>query len=239
MRLFGRTRAKRRLRRWLLHGLLALLLVQLVPIALFRWVPPPTTAFMLQARHGGLGDAPACRAVDYRWADWAAISGHAKLAVVASEDQRFPQHWGLDVGAIQDAVADGIGSGRIRGASTITQQLAKNLFLWPERSWLRKGLDAYLAVLLELGWTKQRILEVYLNTAQFGACTFGVEAAAQRFYGRSAAELDARQAALLAAVLPNPRVLRAHRPSAYLEERAAWIQTQMKGLGGPPSLADL
>lgn len=226
------------MRSWLLRGLLAILLLQLVPIVLLRWVPPPTTAFMFQARHGGLGDAPACRRVDYQWVGWGAISRQAKLAVLASEDQRFADHWGLDLGAIQEAVAEGMDGGRVRGASTITQQLAKNLFLWPERSWLRKGLDAYLAVLLELGWSKQRILEVYLNTVQFGPCTFGVEAAAQAFFGAKAAELNARQAALLAAVLPNPRLLRAHRPSDYLEQRVAWIQGQMHRLGGLPSLAD-
>lgn len=231
MGFFGTRKRSRRLRRWLTGGVLVLALAHLLPIVLLRWVPPPTSAFMLQARFGGLGEAPACEAIEHRWVGASAIAPDMKLAVIASEDQRFADHWGLDLGAIREAMAEGVGGGRLRGASTITQQLAKNLFLWPERSWVRKGLDAWLALAMEAALPKGRILELYLNTAQFGPCTFGVEAAARRYFGRPAARLQAREAALLAAVLPNPRVLRADAPSSYLDGRAAWIRSQMAQLG--------
>lgn len=212
-------------------ALLALALLPAAPILLLRWLPPPTTSFMLQARYGGLGDAPACAAMSYRWVPWERISEHAKMAVIAAEDQRFARHWGIDLASISDALQDR-DRGAVRGASTISQQVAKNLFLWPGRSLIRKGLEAYTALLLELGWPKQRILEVYLNVAQFDACRFGVAAAAEDLFGVAPHRLSSRQAALLAAVLPNPSRLHAERPSAYVRDRARWIEAQMRQLGG-------
>jgi monofunctional biosynthetic peptidoglycan transglycosylase len=162
-----------------------------------------------------------------------------RLAVVAAEDQKFPHHWGFDFESIADAVQEKGARGRPRGASTISQQVARNLFLWPGRSYLRKGLEAYFTVLLELLWPKRRILEVYLNVAEFGDGIYGIAAAAQAFFGKRPADLGRAEAALLAAVLPNPRRLHARNPSAYVRERALWIEEQMIHLGGPAYLQSL
>lgn len=218
--------------------LLVLLLLPLGPILVLRWWPPPTTAFMLQARFGGLADAAPCGAVAYRWVPWQDISEHAKMAVIASEDQRFAWHWGIDLQSIGEVLQDSEG-GSMRGASTITQQVAKNLFLWPGRSWLRKSMEAYVTLLLEASWPKQRILEVYLNVAQFDGCTFGVAAASESFFDVGPAQLNPRRAALLAAVLPNPVRLRADSPSDYVDGRAGWIESQMRQLGGASYLEQL
>ncbi|WP_312838640.1 monofunctional biosynthetic peptidoglycan transglycosylase, partial [Pantoea piersonii] len=152
------------------------------------------------------------------------------LAVIASEDQKFPEHWGFDVNAIETAL--GSESERMRGASTLSQQTAKNLFLWDGRSWVRKGLEAGLTVGIETVWTKRRILTVYLNIAEFGQGTFGVEAAAQRYFHKPASRLTIAEAALLAAVLPNPIRFRADAPSGYIRQRQQWIMRQMRQLGG-------
>lgn len=184
---------------------------------------------MLQARAG----APGGR-IHQQWVPWEEISPHVAVAVLAAEDQRFPEHRGFDWQAIGDAIGDD--SGRLRGASTLSQQLAKNLYLWPDRSWARKGLEAFLTVCLEAAWPKRRILEVYLNVVEFGPGVFGVEAAAHRYFGRSAAQLDAHQAALLAAVLPNPKRLSASTPSAYVLQRARRIEQAARQLGDPTFL---
>ena len=208
---------------WFMAGIVGLVL-------LLRFVPPPTSAFMLARHVEGLLDG-ASPVVMYSWTPMERIPQHMALAVVAAEDQNFPRHVGFDVGAIARAVEQNQKGGALRGASTITQQTAKNLFLWSGRSYVRKALEAGLTVLIELLWTKERILEVYLNIAEFGDGTYGVAAAARRFFGTSPAGLDRHQAALLAAVLPNPRRLLAHRPSPYVLDRARWIRTQMRQLG--------
>jgi monofunctional biosynthetic peptidoglycan transglycosylase len=202
----------------------------------WRWMDPGTTSFILQRKVSELIAGGAARDVRQQWVDWQAISPHMGIAVIASEDQRFAEHWGFDLDSIQDAIEERRSGGRARGASTISQQVAKNLFLWPGRSWVRKGLEAYVTVLVELFWPKQRILEVYLNVAQFGDKTFGVGAASRRFFGKRASALSAREAALLAAVLPNPVQMRADDPSPYVRQRARWIQGQMRRLGGQGSL---
>jgi monofunctional biosynthetic peptidoglycan transglycosylase len=172
----------------------------------------------------------------HEWRDWDRISRHAAVAVMAAEDQAFLRHTGFDFKQIDRALADRERGRRVRGASTITQQVAKNLYLWPGQSWLRKGLEAGITVLIEACWSKQRILEVYLNIAEFGRGTWGVEAASQRYFHRSAAELSRSQAALLAAVLPSPRRMRVDAPSAYVRRRQEWILGQMSALGGPAEL---
>ena len=208
--------------------------VPLAVVLLLRWLPPPTTAFMLQSalRTATAGDAEAAAGTRYRWTGWEGIAAHAGLAAIAAEDQKFPDHRGFDVAAIQSALDDARDGGRLRGASTISQQTAKNLFLWPGRSLIRKGLEAYLTVLIELCWSKRRILEVYLNIAEFGDGVFGITAASERYFGKRPADLGANEAALLAAVLPNPSGLHADRPSAYVRARQAWIRRQMRQLGG-------
>ncbi len=201
-----------------------------IPLALFRSAEPPTSAFMLRSHFADPATGWPCERVEQRWVDWEEISPHVPIAVVLAEDQRFRQHRGFDFRSIAEAVKERE-DGRVRGASTISQQLAKNLFLWPGRSLLRKGLEAWFTVWIELAWPKRRILEVYLNVAQFGPCVFGVEAASRRFFDVGAAELEPEQAALLAAVLPNPLRLRAHNPGPYARERTAEILELMERLG--------
>jgi len=191
-------------------------------VLILRVVPPPTTAFMLEAQQ---------RPLEQHWVPWSRIAPVMALAVVASEDQKFPEHWGFDFEAIDAAREHNAHSRRMRGASTISQQTAKNLFLWSGRSYLRKGLEAGLTLLLEGMWPKRRILEVYLNVAQFGPEVYGVQAAASRYFATDAAHLDKHQAALLAAVLPNPEKLHADHPSAFVAARAADIEEQMHQLG--------
>jgi monofunctional biosynthetic peptidoglycan transglycosylase len=218
------------LRRWLRPKRIARLLgvVLLAGVALsfaivlaLRFVAPPFTAVMLE-QPGSLAR------LDYRWVDGKAIAETAARAALAAEDQRFLAHHGIDFVSLDEALEDYRAGDELRGASTITQQVAKNLFLWQGRSVLRKALEAYFALVIELCWSKQRILEVYLNVAELGPGVFGVEAAAQRFFGTHASRLTAPQAALLAAVLPNPRRLSVAHPSAYVLERQAWIVTQMQ-----------
>ena len=160
------------------------------------------------------------------------MSADIPLAVVASEDQKFPGHLGFDLDAIKDAVTEHAQGGRLRGASTLTQQVARNLFLWQGRSFLRKGLEAWFTILLELCWSKQRILEVYLNIAETGKRTFGMQAASLKYFPRPASAISREQAALLAAVLPNPVRFKAARPSAYVIKRRNEILLQMQQLGG-------
>ncbi len=209
---------------WILPGLVIVVLA-------LRFVPPPTSAFMLVCHAERLFNSRPGPPVMYDWTPMRSIPGHMALAVVAAEDQNFPRHFGFDVDAIARAVDHNEKSGRVRGASTISQQVAKNLFLWSGRSWLRKGLEAGLTVLIELLWPKERILEIYLNIAEFGDGTYGVGAAARRFYGKTPDRLSRYEAAVLASVLPNPRRLSALRPSPYVMQRANWVQGQMRQLG--------
>lgn len=214
------------LRRWLLILLTLFVLGSLLPVLTLRWLPPPTSAVILQR---ALSEE---REQDYRWTPIERIAPVAALAVVAAEDQRFPQHWGFDLTQIEAAVQDYVRGERLRGASTLSQQVARNLFLWQGHSWLRKGLEVWFTVLLEAAWPKRRILEVYLNIAETGERIFGVEAASQKYFGIRASRLSREQAALLAAVLPNPGERRVDRPSALVRQRQRWILRQMRQLGG-------
>jgi monofunctional glycosyltransferase len=199
----------------------------LLAILLFRFVNPPTSAFMLAYQ---LDNPP--RPLRHEWVPLSDISPWMPLAVVASEDQRFPHHRGVDVDAIRKAVSEYKAGEGLRGASTITQQTAKNLFLWNGRSFARKAIEAGLAVTIDGLWPKRRVLEVYLNIAEFGPGIYGVEAASQAYFGKPARYLSQAQAARLAAVLPNPKVLSVNAPSAYVQERVDWIQRQMAQLSG-------
>ncbi len=210
------------------------LVVSVLVVVALRWISPPTTAFMLQHQivAGRSGGAEAETGVGSRWVDWADMNPELGVAVVAAEDQRFLEHHGLDFEAISDALEERAGSGRLRGASTISQQVAKNLFLWRGRSWVRKGLEVWYTLLIEWLGPKERILETYLNIAEMSTATFGVEAAAQKLFHKPARKLTRRQAALLAAVLPNPKRFHAEAPSRYVRRRADFIQRQMRALGG-------
>ncbi len=234
------SRVHRKRRSWgtLTKISLSLLVATLLLTLPFRWLTPPTTAFILHARSTGLGGGQPCTKVNYKWVGWNAITPSMPLAVIAAEDQHFPTHWGLDIHAIGNALQDRR-NGRGRGASTLTQQLVKNLYLWPGQSWVRKGIEAWLTLVLELTWPKQRILEVYLNVVQFGECTFGVQAAGQHFFQKDATALNALQAARLAAVLPSPVIYRVNHPGEYVRQRTNWILGQMRSLGGTGYLHNL
>lgn len=200
-------------------GLLCLGLSVLAVLSV-RWIDPPFTSVMW-LEPGPVGG------LEHRWVARDAIAWHAARAVIAAEDQRFAAHHGFDLNSLGQAIADYREGEELRGASTITQQVAKNLFLWQGRSFLRKGLEAWFSVLIELCWSKERILEVYLNVAEFGPGIYGIEAAARAHFGTNAASLSLSQAALLAAVLPNPRRMDASAPSPYLRERQAAIASQI------------
>jgi monofunctional glycosyltransferase len=211
---------------------LALLLASAIPVLVLRWLHPLTSAFMLEASADAALASQRGYHTDYHWVSLEQISPHAAIAVIASEDQQFPFHAGFDFDSIRDAVRASEHGKRLRGASTISQQVAKNLFLWSGHSFVRKGLEAYFTVLIETLWPKERILEMYLNIAQFGDGVFGVQAATERFWRRPALRLTSGEAALLAAVLPNPHLMHPDRPSRYVLERQEWILGQMRGLGG-------
>ncbi|MDF1763217.1 MAG: monofunctional biosynthetic peptidoglycan transglycosylase [Oleibacter sp.] len=212
---------KRGLLGWavLVSGCFLLSLILL--LLLLRFVPPPTTAFMLQSPYP----------VTQYWISIDKLPLIMPLAVVASEDQRFPEHLGVDFTAISKALDQKDNGKGLRGASTISQQTAKNLFLWPGRSFVRKGLEAMLAVSLEIFWGKKRILEVYLNVAEFGQGIYGVEAASQHYYGKSASKLTVNEAAQLAVLLPSPRNRNPNRLTPNLHLRVVWVKLQMKQLG--------
>jgi monofunctional biosynthetic peptidoglycan transglycosylase len=228
-----------RLLRWAAGVLAACVLLSVLIVVLLRWINPPFTAFMAESRVNAWLQRDSGYVSTHRWVELARISPNLALAVIASEDQKFPEHRGFDVEAIEKAYQLNQHSHKIRGASTISQQVAKNLFLWSGRSYFRKGLEAYFTVLIESCWPKRRILEVYLNSAEFGIGTYGAEAAAQRFFHRPAARLTRSDAALLAAVLPNPQHYSAAAPSAYLQRRREQILAQMQALGGPEMLEEI
>jgi len=241
----ARPRSRRRsigalLARWVASLVLAFVLLTVVPVLLMRWWNPFSSAFMLEAGMAA-GSAPGNVRYEtyYRWVDLEQISPYAAVAVIASEDQTFPFHAGFDLKSIREAVRVNAHRKRPRGASTISQQVAKNLFLWSGASYVRKGLEAWFTVLIETMWPKERILEVYLNIAQFGRGVYGVEAAARRFFHKPASQLTREEAATLAAVLPNPIRLHADRPSVYVSERRDWILGQMHGLGGREYLDEI
>lgn len=203
---------------------------------LLRWVDPVTSSFMLARQLSAWGSGDWKTRVDYRWRDIDDISRYLPLAVVAAEDQRFPEHHGFDFKAIEKAYKDNQRGRKTRGASTISQQTAKNLFLWSGRSYLRKGLEAWYTLWIELLWPKQRILEVYVNIVEFGDGVYGAEAAAQRHFGIRAKRLGKSQSARMAAVLPNPKKYSIDALGPYMQRRARAIERQMRALGGPEYL---
>lgn len=207
-------------------------------VLIFRWVPPPGTALMVERKVESWFDGESID-LQRNWEPWENISDDLKVAVIAGEDQKFANHWGFDFTAIQAALAHNERGGTLRGASTLSQQVAKNQFLWSGRSWLRKGLEAWFTALIELLWSKERILEVYLNSAEWDEGVFGAQAAARHHFGVDADKLSRQQASLLAAVLPNPRNWSASRPSSYVARRAGWIRQQMSQLGGDSYLEQL
>ena len=227
------------LRRFLFYAfkfLIYFFAVSIIWVVVLKFVPVWVTPFMISRKVEAFR-ADEDMEIHKDWESYDNISKEVALAVVASEDQNFPKHWGFDFDEIYDAMTEK--RKRVRGASTISQQVAKNVFLWHGRSYIRKGLEAYFTVLIELIWDKQRILEVYLNVAEMGKMTFGVEAASQRFYKKPAKDLTRYEAARIAAVLPNPVRFSIKNPSAYVNKRTNQIVRQMKYLGGRNYIADL
>ncbi|MEO8308611.1 MAG: monofunctional biosynthetic peptidoglycan transglycosylase [Pseudomonadota bacterium] len=218
----------------------AALLVSVLALWALRFISPWTTAFIMEARVASwFDDDPRPWKLQREWRDLGAISPQLQLAVIASEDQRFPEHSGFDYEQIQKSLDAAERTGRSRGASTISQQVAKNLFLWGGRSWVRKGFEAWFTVLIEWLWPKRHILEMYLNIAQFGRGVYGAEAAAQAFFHKPATRLTASEAARMAAVLPNPKRFRIDAPSRYVLRRQGQIEAQMRALGGTDYLSKL
>ncbi len=216
----------------LIRLLLVLAIISLLIVGGLRWINPPTSMMMAIEQIKAKTDQRNDFRIDYRWVDYGKIATNLPLAIIASEDQKFPIHNGFDLEAITDAVETHLNGGRLRGASTITQQVAKNLFLWPGKSMVRKGIEAYFTTIIELLWNKGRILEIYMNIAEFGDGIFGVEAASQHYFGKPAEHIHLWEAARMAAVLPDPKSMNPRRPSAYVYKRAGWIQRQVDRMGG-------
>ena len=230
-------RSRRRWLRWLFLWLpLLFVLGTVLQVAVLRFVDPPLTAFMIGRYVEAWGDGDRGFAIAYDWRDASQISSQLPLALVAAEDQQFPIHNGFDFKAIEKARANNAKGGKVRGASTISQQLAKNLFLWRGRSWVRKGLEVWYTFLIEALWPKERIIEVYANVIEYGDGVYGAQAAARRFFGKDASKLSAAEAARLAAVLPSPRKYSVAKPGPYVQRRSRSIQRQMRALGGPAYL---
>lgn len=221
--------------RVIVFSLLAFVLLSLLVVVPFRWINPPLTMVMADRWI----NAPSDFQLRKSWLSWEDIPKHAALAVVASEDQKFPLHKGFDLHAIQQALKERERRGSLRGASTISQQVAKNMYLWTGRSWFRKGLEVWFTFLIELSWSKQRILEIYLNIAEWGPGVFGLEAASQYHFNRPASRLTPMQAALLASTLPSPLNYQPARPAQHLHKRAEWNLQQQRRLGGVKWLAPL
>ncbi|MDN0124911.1 monofunctional biosynthetic peptidoglycan transglycosylase [Yersinia aleksiciae] len=232
-------RGLNRLWYWVKRGVTGIAVLWLAGILIFAFLPVPFSMVMIERQLGAWLTGDFSYVAHSDWVPMDEISPYMAVAVMAAEDQKFPEHWGFDVDAIESALSHNQrNQKRIRGASTLSQQTAKNLFLWDGRSWVRKGLEVGLTAGIELVWTKRRILTVYLNIAEFGEGIFGVEAAAQHFFKKPASKLSASEAALLAAVLPNPLRFKANAPSGYVISRQQWILRQMRQLGGKDFLQE-
>lgn len=216
---------------FLFRSLLIFFLGSVLQVLFYKWMPPLITPIMVFDKVESFFDAEKKFDLRYEWASIDKISPYMALAVIASEDQKFADHFGFDVKAIEEAIKENKEGGRIRGASTITQQVAKNLFLWPSRDYFRKALEAYYTLLLEIFWSKQRIVEMYVNIAEMGYGIYGVQSASEVFYKKDAINLNRNEAALIAAVLPNPKRFSVNNPSGYILGRRNWIVRQMYQLG--------
>lgn len=216
--------------RILLKSIIYFVVISVIWVTVLKFVPVWFTPYMMVRKVEAIFDGRKSK-IYSDWTPIEAMSKEAPLSVVASEDQLFPQHWGFDFKSMNNAFKSNLRGKKIRGASTITQQVAKNVFLWQNRDYLRKGLEVYFSLLIELIWGKERILEVYLNVAETGNMTFGYEAAAQRFFNKSSFSLTRNEAARIAAVLPSPLRFSVKNPSSYTQRRTQQIARQMRMLG--------
>ena len=217
------------LRRWLIRLVLLWLFITVILVLPLRWLNPPITSFILQRTYSQEDETIE---IKHEWRDISEIAPSLAMSVIASEDQKFADHWGFDLAAIEQVLEDRQNGEKMRGASTLSQQLAKNLYLWPGRNLIRKGLEAYFTAAIEAMIPKRRILELYLNVAEFGDGIYGAEAAAHTIFGVPAESLSPYQSALLAARLPAPKKYAIQPPSDYMQKRARWIEQQVKQLGG-------
>ncbi|MCO6544680.1 MAG: monofunctional biosynthetic peptidoglycan transglycosylase [Gilliamella sp.] len=207
--------------------IIGFMLLSVLLVVLMRWVNPLGSMLMVERKivHWNMTQQRT-------WKDWDQISDNIKIAVIAAEDQKFSNHWGFDFKAMNRALKHNQNNKKIRGASTITQQVAKNIFLCPSRSWVRKGFESWFTLWIELTWSKQRILEIYLNSVEWDEGVFGIEAASRHYFNVSANQLTSTQASLLAAILPNPRKWSPIKPNSNIQRKAKWIRTQINNLGG-------
>lgn len=214
------------------------LIISVGSVILFKFLPIPVTITMLDQKIGALIDGKSSE-IYYDWESYSNISKEMPLAAVAAEDQLFPEHLGFDFKSMKNAFKNNSKGKKVRGASTISQQVAKNVFLWQERSYIRKAFEVYFTFLIEVIWGKKRILEVYINVAEMGPMTFGAEAASQKYFRKPASDLTRTEAARLASVLPSPRKWSAARPGPYVSRRTGQISRQMRALGGTAYLKNL
>jgi monofunctional biosynthetic peptidoglycan transglycosylase len=224
--------------KWILKFAVIFFVSTVLLVFAMRWINPVTSSIMVQRQISGLFKGEF-ELIKYHWVSYDDVSKYMPIAIVAAEDQNFPKHFGFDFKQIEKALKENQRGRRVRGASTITQQVAKNLFLWEGKSFVRKGIEAYFTLLIELLWDKQRILEVHMNIAEMGDKIFGVGTASVAYFKRPAANLNIRQAALLAAILPNPLKYSAVKPSGYVRGRQNWIVRQINSLGGPEYLKEI
>lgn len=235
----GRPAKRGRWWRWPLLVVAAFMVLSVAQVLALKFIDPPASAYMAARWIEATVDREPDFALRHEWRDLDAQSAHLLLAVIAAEDQRFAEHRGFDFEQIRKARETHRRGGRLRGASTLTQQVARNLFLWSGGGWFRKGLEAWYTLLIETFWSKSRIIELYVNVAEFGDGTYGAQAAARRYFGKDAARLAPSEAARLAAVLPSPRRYSAANPGPYVRRRTAQIQRQMRQIGGPGYLERL
>jgi len=229
---------KSKLKYWIIKITLYFFVISIGLVVLYKFVPIPITSTMIARKMEAIADGRDSE-IHYDWVSYANISKEAPLAVVAAEDQLFPEHNGFDFEAMGNAFSKNLKGKKLRGASTLSQQVAKNVFLWQSRSYVRKVLEVYFTVLIELIWGKERILEVYLNVAEMGSMTFGIEEASTRYFNTSAKNLTRQQAARIASVLPSPIKWSAAKPGPYVNRRTANIARQMRALGGVAYINDL
>ena len=223
----------------ILKIIIGFFLLTFFSVFIMRWINPITTSIMIQRKIEALIEMKSRQMIAQEWFSYDDISRQMPLAIIAAEDQNFPFHFGFDFKEIEKVIKQSNHGRRLRGASTITQQVAKNLLLWEGRSFIRKGLEAYFSLLIELLWSKERIIEVYMNIVEMGDMIFGVGAASQIYFKKSPNKLTRSQAALLTAVIPNPKRFSVRNPSHYILRRQNWIINQMSSLGGTVYLENL
>lgn len=229
MKIFSKLQFKK-VGRIILKALLSFVIISVLSISVLRFLPLPTSSFMIQKQISNLISGESAN-LEYDWIPSYKISNNIKLAVIAAEDQNYFNHFGIDIESISQAYYENQRGKIIRGGSTITQQTAKNLFLWPDKSFFRKGLEVYFTILIEVLWSKERILEVYLNIIEFGENVYGVQAASNKYFKKNANQLSVQNSAMLAAVLPNPKRFMVNHPTNYQQRRILWIKKQMYQLG--------